>query len=538
VTSSGLGAVAVGTQANAGTTSVHTEATALHRAANQAQEEESRRLDAILQSRRERNDLKLDFADVLTEMARLAAQDHEYAQAHWFDTRAAAVRDCANVRVLPHLDCPVGGGAASPISCHVRGEPDCERVRVRRLVEVYVAHARRAHSPKFVTLTTRNVARGELARGLDDIGAAFTKLRRRTIFAGGPCRNTWPARGPGGELDGAPMHPCHVPEPHRECPKPRCAPGCRRGSVPFADHGADCERGCPTRTGLRQSHCRAHPPRVTHPDGCPPSCEHADHRRDRNCPDFAHRPVLGGISATDLTFNEAEGSWHPHSHSLLDGPYVMWAELSNVWRAITCTTPGCRHERLPDGSDDPTCTGAWMVWLAAVPTDDEERLVGAVREVLKYVAKPHGIVDSLDPERIGEYLWALRGRRTVAGWGSFADVSIRERCPMGCPPDCPKAARKWCEAHDCPNAHRSRCMAHRPLSPDLIEIEVWSGRVFVPKCCPSCGQDTDRDDWSVPFARSRLESFPGSGGRYGWKPPRQPAAGVPSQIEGGEGNGH
>src|ERR1035437_1204827 len=103
-------------------TSVHTQATSRHRAANQAQEQDSRRLEAMLQDRRERQDLKLDYADVLTEIARLAAQDHDYARAYWFDQRATAVRDCISVRVLAHRGCPSGGGASSPISCHVRGD--------------------------------------------------------------------------------------------------------------------------------------------------------------------------------------------------------------------------------------------------------------------------------------------------------------------------------------------------------------------------------------------------------------------------------
>jgi hypothetical protein len=478
----------------------------------------------MLRDRRERQELKLDFADVLTEIARLAAEDHDYARAFWFDERAASVRDCASVRVLPHRGCPNGGGAATPISCHVRGEPDCERARAAQLVEEYVGHARRATSPKFLTLTSRNLPLGELARGFGDVGAAFARLRRRAIFAGGACRAVWPNGGPSGEPDGAPMHPCHVPTPNPACRGPRCAPGCPVGSVPYAEHAPDCDRGCPTRTGLRQSQCRLHPPKVTHPDGCPRSCAHAGHRRDRNCPDFRHEPIRGGISAIDLTFNEAEASWHPHLHALVDAPFILWAELSAVWKTLTCTTPGCLHDRLPDGSPDPACTGAWMVWIAAVPTDDEERLTGSVREVLKYVAKPHGIVDSLDPARIGEYLWTLRGRRSVAGWGSFADASLHKRCPKACPPGCPKAARKWCADHDCPNARKRRCGGHRPLSSDLIEIEQWFGTVLVPRRCPSCGADTRPEDWLIAFARPRLEAFRTSGGRYGWRPPPARAA--------------
>jgi hypothetical protein len=500
-------------------TSVHTQATTQQQTENQAQEQDSQRLEELLADRRERHDLKLDYAATIEEAARLAAQDLDYALAHWFDEQAARVRDCANVRVVPHVGCSSQGGSATPFSCHVRGEPDCERARAGRLVAEYTRHAVKADDPKFLTLTIANVPIGELATGIARITAALSKLKRRSIIGGGPCRNMWPERGPTGERDGAPVHPCHSPEPSPGCRGPKCAPGCKRGAVPYADHQDDCDLGCPTRTGRHQSRCQVHPPHLTHAEACPPDCRHVRHRKDRNCPDFKHRPVVGGISAIDLTFNEAERSWHPHLHCLIDGPWIIWAELSRVWLDLTCTSPRCRHERLPSGSPDPDCMGSFMVWISNVPTDEEGRVAGAVREVLKYVAKPHGVVDSLDPGRIGEYLLAMRGRRTVTGWGTFADASAKKRCPKACPPNCPKVARKWCQPHDCPNAHRGSCAAHRPRGTDVHEIDGVFQRLYVPKICPSCGAQTGPEDWATPVSRSRLESFRDRCGHYGWRPP-------------------
>ena len=160
-----------------------------------------------------------------------------------------------------------------------------------------------------------------------------------------------------------------------------------------------------------------------------------------------------------------------------------------------------------------------MVWIAAVPTDDPKRLRGSIAEVLKYVTKPHGVVDSLDPERIGEYLWALRGRRVVSSWGSFAGASLENRCPKNCPPDCHNARYKWCWTHDCPNARRHKCVAHRPLGEDVIEVRGWFGTIIAPRICPSCGVVTRAEDWELPVSRSRLEAFRSPTGRYGWRPP-------------------
>ena len=62
-----------------------------------------------------------------------AEADLDRARFEFFDAKVAACLDCATVRVFVHRDC--GAGVATPRSCHVRGEPDCERARVARLLE-------------------------------------------------------------------------------------------------------------------------------------------------------------------------------------------------------------------------------------------------------------------------------------------------------------------------------------------------------------------------------------------------------------------
>jgi hypothetical protein len=326
--------------------------------------------------------------------------------------------------------------------------------------------------PVFWTFTLRNVRPGLLAEGLEAQRRAWAKLRRRAPFRGGPCRWRWP--------DGTPGHPCHPPMPASDCSTPRCAEGCaaKRGGA----HLSGCLRGCPTRTGRHVAHCQVHPPRETHVDGCPSECRHAGHDKSANCPEFEHEPVTGGIGAVDLTWSESDGgTWHPHLHVLMDAPWLSWAEMRDTWQALTCTTPHCRHGR------SSRCTGSWMVWVEAVSVDDEERRRGAIREVLKYVAKPHGIIDSGDPDRIGEYLWATRRLRLVSGFGRFYRLQIEEE------------------------------------DPDDDEIVVPGfgpfERYHVPRVCWYCGEATTPDDWLHPEVRPRTEAIDLHDGRYGWRPP-------------------
>jgi hypothetical protein len=164
----------------------------------------------------------------------------------------------------------------------------------------------------------------------------------------------------------------------------------------------------------------------------------------------------------------------------MDADWIGWAEMRDMWQALTCTTPGCRH-----GASS-RCTGSWMVWVKAVETDDEDLRRGAIREVLKYVAKPHGIVDSGDADRIGEYLWATRRLKLVSGFGRFYHLQIDED------------------------------------EPDRDEIVVPGfgfEKHYVPRICPHCRVATTADDWLSPDRRPRTEARRLADGTYGWRPP-------------------
>ena len=421
------------------------------------------------------------LAETLRDCARQAEVDLDLARFEFFDAKAAACLDCATVRVFVHREC--GAGVATPRSCHVRGEPDCERARVARLLERFDAVAAEMARPVFWTFTLRNVRPGLLAEGLDGLRKAWSKVRRRAPFSGGGCRWRWRDVGPDGMPDGAPGHPCHRPDPAPECMAPVCSHGCtaRRGG----EHAATCRRGCPTRTGRQRSRCLTHPPALARNDRCPPECAHAAHDKGANCPDFEHPPVRGGVAAIDLTWSEADGgTWHPHLHDLMDAGWIGWAEMRDTWQAVTCTTPRCRH-----GASS-RCTGSWMVWVEAVPTDDDDGRRGAIREVLKYVAKPHGIIDSGDAERIGEYLWATRRLKLVSGFGRFYHLQVEE-----------------CERAD-----------------DQIEVPGFGFEKYhLPRICPHCGRETTADDWLNPDIKPRVEAVRLPDGRYGWWPPPTPA---------------
>lgn len=447
-------------------------------------------LEGHLRDPRARQELKRDLVTLTAEIARRAELELEYAQYRWFSDRSAALEDCTKVVVVPDPAC--GGGHATPLSCRTRGCPDCERARMGRILDrfdkVVTGYTAKDATviapmarPVFWTWAVRNVGQGDLWDGLVRLRRDFGRLRRRSIVKGGPCRWRWADRGPTGELDGSPGHPCHPPIAAPDCRTRRCAPGCEARRRGDERHLAGCEPGCPTRTGRHQSHCRTHRPTIVHPSGCPRGCEHHGHAKGRNCPDFRHEPIAGGVSAIEVTFNTEALTWHPHVHALVDAPWISWAEMRDTWQAITCDRKPCRHGR------DPECRGSWTVWVEAIDPTDEDQRHSAIREVLKYVAKPAGIVDSLDPDRLREFLWSTRGLRAVNGWGSLYRVKD--------PDD---------ELED----------------DDTLTLRIGFMAYRVPKVCPCCGRPMTVDDWGWPRRHDRLEATrPDGASRWQWQPP-------------------
>jgi hypothetical protein len=114
----------------------------------------------------------------------------------WLKDRAAALRSCREAIALRDAAC--GGTMILPQSCDVRTCPDCEQARQARVVDRYQAAvaAIPADRARFLTLTVRNVPRGELERGYNHLRDSMEKLRRRAIWRGGRCRDRARCRMP------------------------------------------------------------------------------------------------------------------------------------------------------------------------------------------------------------------------------------------------------------------------------------------------------------------------------------------------------
>lgn len=270
----------------------------------------------------------------------------------WLFDLLGDMNACEEVLAFREAQC--GAFDVRPQSCRSRVCPPCARRRAAQLVRVFSALVGEvpARRRSYFVPTIRNVPFGQLAEGFDRLGAAARSLRGRPLWRGGRCR----AR----QRDGTPRHPC-------------AGPYCSRWS-----------------TGR--------------------------HRRDRNCPDFRHEPVHGGVIAYETTVNLEQRTWHPHANMVIDAPRIPQDELSVTWRALTCSDK--RHRRA--GWCPPDCDlGSPIVWIKQVDPQ-------TVREAIKYVTKGTELISGEDPVQLLEFLLATRGRRMVQGFGSFFGVQLED----------------------------------------------------------------------------------------------------------------
>lgn len=101
--------------------------------------------------------------------------------------------------------------------------------------------------------------------------------------------------------------------------------------------------------------------------------------------------------------------WHPHLHVLVDAPFIEQRVLSAAWLA---------------------CTGdSYIVDIRAMSAS------AASAYVAKYVSKPLDQTILDDPDRLEEYMLAVRGKRTVACLGAWRKTSLSKRPAAHKPPN-------------------------------------------------------------------------------------------------------
>jgi hypothetical protein len=376
----------------------------------------------------------------------------------------------------PVLDRKCGRYAFVACSCDVRLCPDCERARSARLVARYDEVGSAMANPRFWTLTLPNVPPGRLHEGIGVLLDALAHLRRRSIFVGGPCGNEHRAvayvDGDTGEIHRSSDDLNRCSHPHHQ--------------KLLAENGtcrcARCLEVVVERAGYR----------VT----------------ANGCPRCTHDAVVGGIYSVETTWSSAQSDWHPHAHLLMDAPWIVWSEMRDAWRAVTCDAirraeradktplPRCPHLADERGIATSGCRGASIVWVSPVegaPGTPERK--AAVRETLKYVSK--GLLDNqgqllpgAGSHELAELLLAIRRRRLVAGWGTFRNVHDDEDEPG---------------ADTVPVYTGEFDRFDRPVT------------FYMAKTCPFCGQEAD---WEASSALvPRIECRRTAAGVLTWGPP-------------------
>lgn len=120
--------------------------------------------------------------------------------------------------------------------------------------------------------------------------------------------------------------------------------------------------------------------------------------------------VTGGVYSIEVTWNEENGSWHPHFHVLIETPKKLpmdWIKrLRAEWLRITGDSHYIRLERM------------YGVDKKGRKTRHINRR--AVREIVKYATKAASFATR--PELVRQFLDAFKNARRMQAFGSFLGV--------------------------------------------------------------------------------------------------------------------
>lgn len=170
--------------------------------------------------------------------------------------------------------------------------------------------------------------------------------------------------------------------------------------------------------------------------------------------------VKGGTYSLEVTFNQAERTWHPHLHLVTDGSYLVQAELASLWEKIT--------------------EGSRVVWVKKV--NDAKQ---TAKYLAKYVNTPPN-VHEWGHAPLVEYALAMKGRRLIACFGSLhgsnVDPANEPDAPLESVPICTVA--DLCELAVSGNEKAREAMLFMPRLGGTWKSVASLYDLFPPNPCP------------------------------------------------------
>lgn len=109
------------------------------------------------------------------------------------------------------------------------------------------------------------------------------------------------------------------------------------------------------------------------------------------------RAVSGGVAFLEVKRSKDANGWHPHLHCIVTGTWIDARKLRKLWLDIT--------------------GDSYIVDVQLVRSH-----LKLARYVVKYVSKPMNTSFANDPEHLDEAVLALKGRKMVTAFGTFADL--------------------------------------------------------------------------------------------------------------------
>lgn len=112
--------------------------------------------------------------------------------------------------------------------------------------------------------------------------------------------------------------------------------------------------------------------------------------------------VRGGAAFLEIKLSERDGLWHVHLHCIIEGKWWDQREVSAGWHAVTGDSSIVDIRPVKSGED-------------------------AARYVTKYVTKPADSSVFAVPDKLDEFMTAIKGRRLCLTFGSWRGIKLEEK---------------------------------------------------------------------------------------------------------------